>query len=84
VWAGGAAARGASDEGSGLGAGTEVGTTSGAWPTDSIVEVARSVHTTGFALPVVAKAANATTPATATASAAGAKRKGPAGALDID
>jgi len=49
-----------------------------------MVEAARCVHTTGLALPVVAKAANATTPATAAASAAGAKRNGAGRAFDAD
>ncbi len=81
---GGAAAGGLGASVCGLGVDSGLGANAGAWPADSSVDVARWVQTTGFALPVAAKAANATTPATAAASAAGANRKGAAGAFDAD
>jgi hypothetical protein len=58
---------------SGLGAG--LGDVSGACPTDSIVDVARWVQTTGFALPVAATAVNPRRTVAAPASAMGASRQ---------
>lgn len=81
---GGATAGGSGDSGRGVGLSSGLGKAAGAWPADSIVEVTRCVHTTGLALPVVAKAANATMLATAAARAAGAKRSGADRAIEAD
>jgi hypothetical protein len=59
---------------SGLGAG--LGDVSGACPTASIVVAARSLQTTGFALPVAATAVNPRRTVAAPASAMGARRQG--------
>jgi hypothetical protein len=71
----------------GLGAscrlGAALGEASGACPADWIVDVARSLQTTGFALPVAAKAVNASSTVAAPASAIGARRHGLNGALAI-
>jgi hypothetical protein len=56
--------------------GLGLGLVSGAWRTDSIVDAARCVQTTGFGLPVVNAAVNASRQAALAATTIGATRHG--------
>ena len=70
----GAAGAPREDLGDTFGLGSGLLTVVGPCPTDSIVVVARSVHTTGFGLPVAAVALSATSAVAAAATANGARR----------